>query len=297
MFAKLFSSITESSLWCEPKEVRLLFVTMLAKADQTGFVEASVPGLARIANLTLDETTSAIEVLSSPDKYSKNPEHEGRRIMAVPGGFMLLNYEDYRARRNKEQRNEYMRQYMKKKRTENDVNTTASNVNKTANNVSTETEMLTDVSRRYPPLAQAEAEAEAEAEYKSCSSEQVLEKPKRKKQTIEMHLPELYRVGFRKFYDTYPRKKAPVDAMKAYRKAIDAIMVDGEHNDGNGCGLMDAQQLLQEWLEQRLGELRSKGQYAPYPATWLNAGDYRSDIGDCDQKTQHSYRLRKDVAL
>jgi hypothetical protein len=140
MYAKLFSSITESSLWSEPKEVRLLFVTMLAKADQMGFVEASIPGLARVANLTVEETERSLECLKSPDKYSKNPENEGRRVMAVPGGFVLLNYEDYRARRSTEERREYMREYMREYRKPS----------------------VNDVKRGKPQLAQAEAEAEAE---------------------------------------------------------------------------------------------------------------------------------------
>ena len=139
MFAKLFSSITESSLWSEPKEVRLLFVTMLAKADQSGFVEASIPGLARVANLSVEETEASLECLQSPDKYSKNPDNEGRRVLAVPGGFMLLNYEDYRSRRSTEERREYMRDYMKAYRS------------KTA-------ERKPDVNNGKPPLAQAEAE-------------------------------------------------------------------------------------------------------------------------------------------
>jgi hypothetical protein len=150
MFAKLFSSITESSLWSEPKEVRLLFVTMLAKADQNGFVEASIPGLARVANLTIEETQAGLECLSSPDVYSKNPDNEGRRVLAVPGGFMLLNYEEYRARRSPEERREYMREYMKdyRKRGKADVNSGK--------------QSLTPVSHGKPGLAQAEAEAEAD---------------------------------------------------------------------------------------------------------------------------------------
>jgi hypothetical protein len=170
MYAKLFSSITESSLWSEPKEVRLLFVTMLAKADQAGFVEASVPGLARVANLTIAETEAALEVLLAPDHYSKNPDNDGRRIMTVPGGFMLLNYEDYRARRSGEERREYMRQYMEKHRKQsvnkdvNNVNKSVNTVNKTVNAVSEKANCLPSVSRGKPPLAQAEAEAEAEVD-------------------------------------------------------------------------------------------------------------------------------------
>lgn len=143
MFAKLFSSITESSLWSEPKEVRLLFVTMLAKADQSGFVEASIPGLARVANLSVEETELSLDCLQSPDKYSKNPDNEGRRVLAVPGGFVLLNYEDYRARRSTEERREYMREYMQAYRGKGK-------------------QCKQPVNHSKPPLAQAEAEAEAE---------------------------------------------------------------------------------------------------------------------------------------
>jgi len=150
MFAKLFSSITESSLWSEPKEVRLLFVTMLAKADQNGFVEASIPGLARVANLTVEETVQGLECLQSPDAYSKNPDNEGRRVLQVPGGFVLLNYEDYRARRSTEERRVYMREYMQNYRKKNGASK----------------QKKADVKRCKPQLAQAETETETETEEK-----------------------------------------------------------------------------------------------------------------------------------
>jgi hypothetical protein len=162
MFAKLFSSITESSLWSEPKEVRLLFVTMLAKADQTGLVEASLPGLARVANLSLDETITALQILQAPDPYSKNPDNEGRRVLQVPRGFVLLNYEDYRARRNTEERQEYMRSYMKEYRKQR------------KQSVNTSKQPLADVIHSEPQLAQAEAEAEAEAKKNKTSKKKAL---------------------------------------------------------------------------------------------------------------------------
>ena len=152
MYAKLFSSITESSLWSDTKEVRLLFVSMLAKADQDGFVDAAIPGLARISNLTIDEVEEALVVLESPDKYSKNPNAEGRRIARVPGGFVIINYQDYRARRDMEERREYMRKYMANYRKQ-DVNVHKQTVN--------------TVSHSKPPLAHTEAEAEAEADTES----------------------------------------------------------------------------------------------------------------------------------
>jgi len=115
-YAKLFSTITESSLWSEPKEVRLLFVTMLAKANSVGFVEAAIPGLSRAANLTIEEVQKALPILESPDPFSKNPDHEGRRIVPAPGGWVVLNYEEYRSRQSEEERREYMREYMRRYR-------------------------------------------------------------------------------------------------------------------------------------------------------------------------------------
>jgi hypothetical protein len=142
-FAKLFSSITESSLWSEPKEVRLLFVSMLARADATGFVDASIPGLERLANLIPEEVRNALSALEGPDPHSKNPANEGRRILKVPGGWMILNYEEYRNRRGDQERRDYMRDYMREYRRKLNVNA---------------------VNRSKPPLAQAEAEAEADKE-------------------------------------------------------------------------------------------------------------------------------------
>jgi hypothetical protein len=126
-YAKLFSSITESSLWSEPKEVRLLFVTMLAKADAGGFIEASALGLARVANLSISEVEAGLTALENPDPHSKNPDNDGRRIMKVPGGWAVLNYEQYRNRQSEEERREYMREYMRNYRS---VNSQLTPVNK-----------------------------------------------------------------------------------------------------------------------------------------------------------------------
>ena len=145
-YAKLWSSVTESSLWSESKDVRLLFVSMLARADAMGFVDASIPGLARLANLTMEETQAALEVLQAPDQYSKNAANEGRRVAVVPGGFMVLNYEEHRNRRDDEKRKEYMRDYMRDYR------------------AGKRKHLLAAVNSGKPRLAQAEAEAEAEAE-------------------------------------------------------------------------------------------------------------------------------------
>lgn len=189
VFVKLFSSITESSLWSEPKDTRLLFVTLLAKADAAGFVEASLPGLARVANLTIEETMTALKGLEGPDLHSKNPDHEGRRLVKMDGGWLVLNYQIYRERRNDEDRQAYMREYMRAYRSD--------SVNKRK-------QMLTQVNNSKPRLAQVEAEVEVEVE---------VEAKKRAPKTGPDDDP-----LFCEFWDAYGKKVDQDDAFKVWRK-------------------------------------------------------------------------------
>lgn len=108
-YTKLFSSIIASTIWREPDHVRIVWVTMLAMANQHGEVEASVPGLADFSRVTVEQCRDALRVLSSPDPESRTPDHEGRRIEACEGGFRLLNHAKYRTKLNQDDRREYLR--------------------------------------------------------------------------------------------------------------------------------------------------------------------------------------------
>lgn len=73
-------------------------------ADQHGIVEATVPGLAAFANVSVQETEAALEKFLSPDKYSRTTDCEGRRIEVIDGGWQLLNYQKYRQKLSEEDR-------------------------------------------------------------------------------------------------------------------------------------------------------------------------------------------------
>lgn len=94
-YTKLFSSILHSTIWQAPDHVRLVWITLLALKDRDGVVEASVPGLARAAGVSLAATEQALALLMAPDPYSRTPDHEGRRIVAVDGGWSVLNHDKY----------------------------------------------------------------------------------------------------------------------------------------------------------------------------------------------------------
>lgn len=108
-YTKLFGSIIASTIWREPNETRIVWITMLAMANKNGVVEASVPGLADMARVTVPQCQEAIKALESADEWSRTKEHEGRRIQAIDGGWAILNHAKYRAKMGADERREYFR--------------------------------------------------------------------------------------------------------------------------------------------------------------------------------------------
>lgn len=146
-FTKLFNSILHSTIWSEPNHVRILWITMLAMANKDGDVAASVPGLAKMAGISLEETEDALARFQQPDKYSRTPDFDGRRIQATDGGWHLLNHGKYRALMSAEERREYNRRKQAERRAK------LSSASMTVN----DSQSLSAMS------AHTEAEAEAEA--------------------------------------------------------------------------------------------------------------------------------------
>lgn len=105
-YTKLHSSIIHSTIWQSPKHVKILWITMLAMTDQHGEVMASVPGLAKAADITVEECEDGLAYLARPDKYSRTPDNEGRRIEEVKGGWAVLNHDAYRKLQSIEDRRE-----------------------------------------------------------------------------------------------------------------------------------------------------------------------------------------------
>ena len=110
-YTKLFSSITESTVWGEPYPTRIVWVAMLAMADAAGNVYAAVPGLARRANVTVQEAQAALDAFLAPDPWSRTPDNDGRRIEVIDGGWRLTNHAKYRAIRGADDRREAKREW------------------------------------------------------------------------------------------------------------------------------------------------------------------------------------------
>ena len=120
MYVKLFDKILDSSIWMEADATRIAWITMLAAMDEDGFCQfASVANLAQRAVISRESAEVAIKILESPDSNSSDPEHEGRRVERVPGGWMILNAKKYSALAKREQMKEKTRQRVAKHRSRN----------------------------------------------------------------------------------------------------------------------------------------------------------------------------------
>lgn len=190
-YTKLFCSIITSTIWREPKETKILWITMLALADKYGEVAGSVPGLATMAGLSIEETQVALKALESPDVFSRTQEEEGRRVRPVEGGWFLINHAKYREMMNADDRKEYLR----KKQAE--YRERVSKRNKPAVAIP-----VTDVSDTSTPSTHAESSVQsAEAVPESIPPEMTI-------------------------YAEYPRKVGRADALKAIRAALKTKMME-----------------------------------------------------------------------
>lgn len=177
-FVKLDCGILTSTTWME-KDVRDMFITALLMAvpheliepepeieinslDATGwtvppgwygFVHAAGPGIARMALVDKDKGLAALEILRQPEPESRTQDFDGRRMVRVNGGFIVLNFQKYRDKdHTAAERQRRYRERQKSVTLRRDVTSPSRNV--------------------------TQAEAEAEAEGKDISPNGLCEKPK-----------------------------------------------------------------------------------------------------------------------
>ncbi len=80
-------------------------------------VELNPRIVATILGEPVEKIEEAIERLCSPDKHSRSPEHEGRRlVLEAPFLYHVVNAAKYNSLKDEDARREYMRLYMKSKR-------------------------------------------------------------------------------------------------------------------------------------------------------------------------------------
>lgn len=122
-FVKLDCGMLDSTLWID-RAARELFITALLMAepfelvksvpqinvrdlDETGFVvppgwygfvPAAGSGIVRRAGMEAEPGLMALERLGQPESESRTPDFDGRRMVRVNGGYIILNYDKYRSK-------------------------------------------------------------------------------------------------------------------------------------------------------------------------------------------------------
>lgn len=122
VYNKLFTKILDSSIWLEPDQHRLVWITLIAAMDRYGVTQfACAENLAARARVSLEAAESAIKAFESPDPHDPTQEFEGRRIERIPGGWLVLNAEKYREMVTASVASEKSRERMRKFREKNRV--------------------------------------------------------------------------------------------------------------------------------------------------------------------------------
>jgi hypothetical protein len=259
-YTKLYNSIIHSTIWREDKDTRLLWITMLSLSDQHGVIEASLPGLADAARLTMLETTKALTKLSSPDEYSRDKDFKGRRIEEIEGGWIVLNYLKYRNKIDEERKRDLNRIRQARWRERNADNANHGRNAKSDAIADPDPDPDPDLT---PPLI-SYSDHNPNPNYcppqpplpgfaaRACDQDQ-----------IEKQKGEKYSVEFETFWQSYPRKDSKRRAWKAWLAAKSRFP--------------DIPTLLAAIEKQRTGEAWKSG-YIPHASTWLN-GDRWLDQG------------------
>lgn len=99
MFAKVFQQILDSSI-AEDYQVRLVFEDFLKLCDKDGVVDMTRESIARRTNVPLEIVSKGITALEQPDRTSRSPEEDGRRIVRLDShrdwGWRIVNHAKYR---------------------------------------------------------------------------------------------------------------------------------------------------------------------------------------------------------
>jgi len=223
-YSKLAASIVTSSIWTESDTTRLVWITMIAIADQHGEVNASIPGLARVAGVSIPACEAALATFLAPDPYSRTKDDDGRRIQVIEGGWWMINHGKYRELATGIDRSNSnaarQKRYRDRKNRNNAVTSLQTPVTRDA---------LTTV------ICQAEAEAEAEAEAKNVKNS-VASLPRSQKPSIESVRLQAAKIGLSdfeadKFFDFYESNgwRVGKNPMKSWTSA----MANWKRNAGN----------------------------------------------------------------
>jgi hypothetical protein len=280
-YAKVHQSILQSSLWCEDSDTKVVWFTLLALANKHGEVQASIPGLARTAGVAIDKCSEAIDKFTSPDKYSRTKDADGRRLLEIDGGWALTNYAKYRREASKEDEAEKSAERVRRFR----ASTDRGGRNDTRESVTAGNGFETPINDNADADADADADAYAHrgdgqdagdaggvgVDSREPQPQEGDPKPAGKRKSGKRKSVDDLPPKFVEFWDAYPRKVSKVQAVSAWR----GLSLSNEDAD-TVISDVKARSASADWVKEG-------GRYIPYPSTYLNNRRWTDDINAAPQ--------------
>ena len=121
MYGKLFVQMYDGTLATKgPWQAMITFQQMIILADKDGIVDMTAEVISRRSTFPIEHVLVGIAALEQPDLGSRTPDHDGRRIVRLDEhrdwGWQIVNHAHYRKIRSEEERREYQRDLMRKRR-------------------------------------------------------------------------------------------------------------------------------------------------------------------------------------
>ena len=116
MYGKFFASTFKGSMFGAGPDVFAVWAYTIAHVVDSR-VELNPAFVAAVLGTTPDRVQAAIDYLCQPDPSSRNPEHEGRRLIRE-GQFQyfVVSHELYKRIRNEDERRDYNAQKQRESR-------------------------------------------------------------------------------------------------------------------------------------------------------------------------------------
>lgn len=119
MYGKIFHSIYDGTL-AEDWRALITFQQLIVLCDADGVVDMTPASISRRTGIPLEHIEHGLNVLIKPDPSSRTDNEDGRRLLPLSDsrqwGWEIVNHKHYRDLRTANDRREYMRNYMKEKR-------------------------------------------------------------------------------------------------------------------------------------------------------------------------------------
>lgn len=120
--SKFFAEVVTSTVWMLPYPHRIVWITILCAVNKHGLVISSIPGLARVANVSIAECEAAIAAFNLPSSFDVRLPEKGQRLKEVDGGWEVIGYTQLLGDRRDAERREQVRRAQSKQRAKDKAN-------------------------------------------------------------------------------------------------------------------------------------------------------------------------------